>query len=180
VRYLTYAYLLRVPLLVALILPFFTHSALNEHSYIYFSMHGLFDLTVFGLGIVSAQILLLGTTLAVVTNLVIQYGPQRFGVPASQRASVILSVIYALVGLHFLVKAFVASVEPIHLKLLAMATGCAATIVLVVFGWLLWDMPSKWLGQINFLSKAGPGYLDPAGRLLPGHIFASFCCALLL
>jgi hypothetical protein len=84
---LTYAYLLRVPIAAGLVLAAFAPVALWKGSDLTTLLEGLFDLDWWRTMLVTVVALLAAGACAIVSELVLRYGAERFGVqPLSPRA----------------------------------------------------------------------------------------------
>lgn len=181
----TYAYLLRVPLLVTAILIAFTFLGTHKKSPVYGLLHGIFDVGERGLMLVSGQLMLLVVALSVVSNLVIWNGPVRFGLPDNPWAKEVswgLAALYTASGILVLWRIVRFVLMPTQLKVTAVAIGLAVASVLSMLSYALWGKPDRYLTAILFALERyiGPGYVTTSGEMAPAHASAAVTMSVFL
>jgi hypothetical protein len=190
----TYAYLLRVPLLVALLVAFVAWQARRPNAAGYALLHGLFDTPPRGLFFTTVQATLLVVTQLACTDVVLLQGGARFGVRLPEIVlsqidllvvkvsvgTVALGVLYLGAGALFVFTAAKLSHGSKGKEGLALACGATTAGMLLLGLSLTSAVIRHWMTQgARVLSPwLGPGFLDPVTReLLPGHDFMIVCLA---
>jgi len=177
---LAYLYLLRVPLISAIVFVVLPPAALLTPLRAF--AVGIFDVDVRETWAVSTVAFMLSLAIMTTWWLVVAYADERCGVPIVEARFPVRKIWYVAAGLlavpTLAVTCVVAGGDYVARTLWALAGLATATISFelwhLVMGWidrLSWfDAIGAWLGSHQNL---GAGYADPAtGEILPGHRFA--------